>query len=379
MAIIDKFCPKCMGRINKKDEKCPQCGANLIKLKKEKLNKEKEKIKKQEQQLEKEFIEQTEEKKPVVIETDDGGAIVDTSSMFSKPEKDQTISNKENDNIEEDISLEEVTGVVEFEKQPKRHKHKSKRKNKEAPEYTVNEDGSYNIDTSDVTYFDNETTSSIRKARGDIKQEKIEWWEIYKWADRMLARRKINKEVKKASRKTPVGIKRGVMITLCALFGWMGAHNFYGGNKKKGWTIVAFDVIVLLVLNIPVLFEIMGIFVGGGLGFTIFALWFTDLFGLIFNKYSYEISKEEFISNLNVETRMKLRKKYVNLDKKVFKEKEIQRLEKKKIKKEKTLNKKKEKLQKKEEAINKRKQEKPKKSKKKKQETDYEIIEHKMD
>ena len=123
----------------------------------------------------------------------------------------------------------------------------------------------------------------------------------------------------------------------------------------------------------------MGIFVGGGLGFTIFALWFTDLFGLIFNKYSYEISKEEFISNLNVETRMKLRKKYVNLDKKVFKEKEIQRLEKKKIKKEKALNKKKEKLQKKEEAINKRKQEKPKKSKTKKQETDYEIIEHKMD
>ena len=133
--------------------------------------------------------------------------------------------------------------------------------------------------------------------------------------------------------------------------------------------IVAFDIIVLLIMNIPVLFQIMGIFVGGGLGFAIIALWFTDLFGIIFNKYRYKISKEEFISNLNVETRAKLGKKWIALDKTVFKQKEENRLNKKARRKIKKLEKQKNKIEK----------EKKEKPKKKKQETDYEIIEHKMD
>ena len=89
------------------------------------------------------------------------------------------------------------------------------------------------IVASDVTYLERAKipTSSVKKARGDAPvQEKLEWWEIYKWADRMLARRKINKEVKKAATKTPARIKRGGMITLCLFFGWLGIHNFYGGN-----------------------------------------------------------------------------------------------------------------------------------------------------
>jgi len=224
---------------------------------------------------------------------------------------------------------------------PKRHKHKKKIKKSDLPEFTIDEDGSYNIDTKDVTYLEGieKPTPSVKKARGDVpKQEKLKWWEIYKWADRMLAKRKISKEVKKASRKIPTGISKGVMITLCLLFGWMGAHNFYAKNHKKGWFVTISDVIVLLVLNIPVLYNIMGIFVGGGLGFVVMAMWFLDILGVITNRYQYRISKEEFISNLNVETRLKLGPKYAALDKSVFKEKEKARLEK--------LNKKKNKKQK---------------------------------
>ena len=55
---------------------------------------------------------------------------------------------------------------------------------------------------------------------------------------------------------------------------------------------------------------------------------FSDLIDLIFNRYKYRISKEEFISNLNVATRAKLGKKYIALDRTVFKAKEQKRIDK---------------------------------------------------
>ena len=106
----------------------------------------------------------------------------------------------------------------------------------------------------------------------------------------------------------------------------MGAHNFYAGNYKRGWTVLAFDVVVAVVLNVPVLYEIMGVFVGGGLGFVILCMWLKDIFNIVIDKYRYRISKEEFISNLNIETRAKLGKKYITFDRKAFKEKEEKRL-----------------------------------------------------
>ena len=365
MAILDKFCPKCMNIIHRKDVKCSNCGMLVSDMIKQKNNKLEKEIKLEKETIKSRLEKETNRKDPKVVETKDGGVIVDTSGVFTHEEKKDAkeVNNKE------DV-LDDSVSSVEFEQQnkPKRHKHKSKSKKSDEPEYTLDEDGSYNIDTSDVTYLE-KVTPSIKKARGDYEQEKLKWWEIYKWADRMLARRKIKKEVDKASTKTPEKVKRGAMIAWCGFFGWLGIHNFYGGNKKKGWTIVAFDVIVFIILNVPVLFEIMGFFVGGGLGFVVFALWFTDFFGLIFNKYKYKISKEEFISNLNVETRAKLSKKYISLDKVVFKAKEEKRLNKKSQKKIKKLEK-----QQKKNNIDKKE-----KRKKHKQETDYQIVTHKMD
>lgn len=401
MAIIDKFCPKCMNIIRRKDVKCSKCGmlvSDMIKLREKELENKKVEINNnKEKTLKKEDSKSVVELKPVVTETDDGGAIVDTSKMFANSmNQEQTSKNVEdskNENNKSDESNQEIefddehVGSVVFEEKnkPKRHKHKSKINKNDQPQFTVDEDGSYNIDTKDVTYLEgvNKPTSSIRKARGDIKEEKIEWWEIYKWADKMLARRKIKKEVNKAGNKIPKGINRGSLIAWCIFFGWLGIHNFKAGNKKKGWFIVISDLIIIPVINVPVLYKIMGVFVGGGLGFIVLSSWFLDLFALIFNKYKYRISKEEFISNLNIETRVKLNKKYVDFDKVIFKEKEEARLNKKVIKKQKKLDKKKAKLERRqqrlEERQNKEKTEKEKKPKKKKEKIEYEIVEHKMD
>jgi len=351
MAIINKFCPKCMNIIRKKDTKCSQCGMPVeeMQTKEEKKDKPTDILKEIKEQKKK-----VKEKEPKFVEAEKTEILVEEHNI-EEPLQDneqtnveEIIEEKESKEDKDDSSYfdEEDIGKVVFENknEPKRHKHRKKLKKEDRPNYTVDEDGSYNIDTKDVTFLEDveKPTPSIKKARGDYEQEKLKWWEIYKWADRMLAKRKINKEVNKASRKRPEGVSKGGMIAWCIFFGWLGIHNFYGGNKKKGWTVVVLDAIVTLVMSIDVLYNIMGIFVGGGGAFVVLALWITDLFGICFNKYKYRISKEEFISNLNVETRAKLGKKFINLDRKVFKEKEEKRLakkNKKRIKKQEKLNK----------------------------------------
>lgn len=367
MAIKNKFCPRCMNIIRKNDTVCSECGMKVANINKQKEKKEKsiEDIETLTQNIEENNVDTSE----IVV---DAAKILDEENKQNKDADDkENIINDNEENLSEKIDkvIEENQGFIsqdsvtddlvedgsinaqmvgkvyfnesEKENKPKRHKHKKKIKKSDLPEFTIDQDGSYNINTKDVTYLEDleKPTPSIKKARGDMpKQEKLKWWEIYKWADRMLAKRKISKEVKKASRKIPTGISRGVMITLCLLFGWMGAHNFYAKNTKKGWFVLTSGAIVVLVISVPVLYEIMGIFVGGGLGFVVSAMWFLDIIGVITNRYKYRISKEEFISNLNVETRLKLGPKYVNLDKAAFKEKEKARLEKLNKKKNKKKN-----------------------------------------
>ena len=366
------FCPRCMNIIHRKDEKCSSCGLEVSKMQEMKESQEAQKNATKISGEENEGKENPVKDDASVEEEEvkQQGILVDTSSILNgrnSTKADSSDSIKEFEEAMEDDKKQDLAdgseqnraesyidsseiGVVNFEEnpdnaslqnKPKRHKHKSKIKKEDQPKYTVDSDGSYNIDTSDVTYLEGieAPTYSVRKARGDApKEEKLKWWEIYKWADRMLAKRKIMKEVRKASHKRPEGIKKSSMLLWCLFFGWLGIHNFYAKNNKKGWTIVIFDIIIGLVINIQPLYEFMGVFVGGGLGFVVLAMWLYDLCCLIIDKYRYRISKEEFISNLNVETRSKLGKKYVAFDRSVFKEKEKARLEK--------LNKKKEKRRK---------------------------------
>lgn len=311
MAKRIRFCPRCMNIIHRNDKECSSCGLSMEKMLEMQLENEDKKDK-----LVAEAIEKANQEESEVSETE--------------------------------ASVSAVQNPDENAVKPKRHKHKPKNKQlkkEDLPEYTVDENGEYNINTKDVTFLEDIDYKSYSKkqALGEKPaREKIKWWEIYKWADLMLARRKINKEVKKASYKIPYGISRTKMLLLCIFFGWFGAHDFYAKNNKRGWTVLSFSFVVALVINIPVLYKLMGIFVGGGLGFVLVVMWLGDLFAIITNHYKYRISKEEFISNLNVATRGKLAKRYWNLDRPTFKAREQKRIDKiyekqnkKKLKKEK--------------------------------------------
>ena len=305
-----KFCPKCMNIIHKKDTECSNCGMLVSDMENEERVEEKLKPQKKE--------------KPVML--DENGNPLSKKEQRKKLkekqidfeeefyESDEESKSLELDNrvnaISEEGENDENTSIASIEK-PKRHKHKPKKK--EAPEFTVNETGEYEINTKDVTFFENNEEYSIRKARGDYEPEKLKWWEIYKWADRMLARRKVKKQVNKASTVKPEYISKTKLLILCALFGWMGGHNLYAGNKAKGWTILGMFVVMLLVIYINPLAEIMGTFIGGGFGFAIMCMWFYDFFAICFNKYKYHVTKMQFIRKLNVETRAKLGKKYINM------------------------------------------------------------------
>jgi len=313
-----------MNIIGRKDTKCSQCGMKVEKMYKEREEKELKKLT--------DDIARTEKENSEYIESLEK---VDEVAKAEVSESVENVSSSES-SISDSAKKEERS-----EEQRKRHKHKVK-KSKEAPQFTIDKDGSYNIDTSDVTFLEGveNPTQSIKKARGDMpKEEKIKWWEIYKWADRMLARRKIMKEVNKASTKIPQGVSKGGMIALSLLFGWIGAHNFYARNFIKAWLIVAFDVIITIILSVDVLEQYVGISIAGGLGFAVAFMWLVDIVAILFDKYRYKISKEEFISNLNVSTRAKIGKKYIDLDKKVFKDKEQARVDKINSRKNKKLEK----------------------------------------
>lgn len=282
MAI--KFCPKCMNIIKKKDEKCSKCGMLVCDM--------------------------------------------ESYAENEKVQLEETITNKQ-ENSDNVATADEIA----TQNKPKRHKHK--KKTKDVPHYTVDEDGSFNIDTRDVTFLDNSSYSS-KKERGEFKPEKIEWWEIYKWADRVLARRKIMKEVNKAAKEKPSFVKKSAMILWCLFFGWMGAHNYYAKNYIRGIVTSVAITMSLIFISVPALASV-AVFFGGGAGFVAVYIWFGDLISILLNSYKYRISKEAFIAKLNVETRYKISKKYLTLDKikaeqEKIKEKQRKKLEKKEAK-----------------------------------------------
>lgn len=291
-----KFCPKCMNIIHKKDTACSSCGMLVSDMENQERVEDKLKAKKAE---------------PEII-VDETGKELTKKEIIELKKKKQIDFEKEflvvDENKEKNSEEQSSTGV---ESKPKRHKHKPKKK--DSPNFSVDEAGEYKIDTKDVTFFETQEEYSVKKARGDYKPEKIEWWEIYKWADRMLARRKIKKEVNKAARVKPEYISKGKLLTLCILFGWMGVHNFYARNHVKGWTLLSMFIVMLVVVYTPVLYVIMGIFVGGGFGFVLLSMWMYDMFAIMTNRYKYRVTKLQFIRKLNIETRAKLGKRYIDI------------------------------------------------------------------
>ena len=150
---------------------------------------------------------------------------------------------------------------------------------------------------------------------GKYELEKLKWWEIYKWADRQLAKRKIKKCVNKEAIKKPERISFGVLISLCLFGGFLGVHNFYAGNIKKGLaSAISFTVAMVFVAFLNSITFFATYFQGllcAVPGLICLVIWITDFIAILFKRFKFYPSKLEYIRSLDIETRARLGKKYI--------------------------------------------------------------------
>ncbi len=290
-----KQCPRCASEIGKKDKVCPRCGIPVDKM---------------------EFAEQLEEeaKSPKL-------------NRAQKKEK-KRLAKLERKEAKRQKKLERAISPTDFSKYATTSRVPKGRKkiNDGAMHFELDENGEFHIDTSDVEIIGAETikildekreqTYSVKKARGDYRPPRIKWWEIYKIADRSFARRKIKKEVNKAGRIKPENVNKWKLFFLCLFFGWFGVHNFYAKNKKKGavsLTCISIACVSMMLSSLAWV-QMFQYWLVGFTGFVAIFLWVGDLVNILFNKFSYRIQKDKFISCMNVTTRAKLGEKYIDLD-----------------------------------------------------------------
>jgi hypothetical protein len=315
-------CPRCASEINKNDKFCPKCRLE---------------VKKMAEYAKAQGLEWEEKPESDVLQEEKAHIKTKNEKKLEKQEKKQA---KKQAKLERKLAESKSdTDFSKFAKNSEENKNKSyaddtfssrrkARKEKETiPQFELDENGEFNIDTNDVEIVGKETgklieeeqqrTYSIKKARGDYRPPRIKWWEIYKLADRSFARRKIKKEVNKAAVQKPSFIKQSKLLLLAIFLGWIGAHNFYAKNKKKGWVSVVTFIIwmgVVFLGNYSTFFASIEISVGGFAGFIDLFIWISDVISIIINKFKYRIQKEAFIFGMNIETRAKLGEKYIDLE-----------------------------------------------------------------
>lgn len=309
---IMKQCPRCAAEITSKMKKCEKCGLPLDKVDFS------DELKQQELEIQNKKAEKKAEKR--------AKKLARKQELKEKRERESvstTDFSKYASNVETEEKPEEV---VETKKGLFGSKKKKKNK-QEKPNFEIDENGEFYINTADVEIVGEETgklieeshakSYSIKKARGDYREPKIKWWEIYKLADRAFARRKIKKEVNKAAKIKPDFINKSKLLMLSLFLGWSGAQNFYAKNKKKGRVSV---ISLILWLGITFLasrisfFSKIQVSVGGCAGFICIFIWFSDIFSIAFNSFKYRLQKEKFIFSLNIETRAKLGEKYIDYE-----------------------------------------------------------------
>ena len=299
-------CPRCASELNDKDKLCPRCRLPVSKMGEN------------EEVLAEDLEKQAESKKLNRAQKKEKKRLAKLAKKEAKKQK----------KLEQSVSK---TDFSQFAKNGKKADNeetsKKRRKNKEEDfQFEVDENGEFNIDTKDVEIIGEETAKiyeekrqqsySIKKARGDYRPPKIKWWEIYKLADRSFARRKIKKEVSKASKVKPDFISKGKLLALAIFLGWCGAHNFYAKNKKKGFVSLSFLFVSFLSMalrGVPFV-RALELWLVGFTGFVVLVIWISDVIDILFNKFKYRIQKDKFIEGMNIETRAKLGEKYIDLE-----------------------------------------------------------------
>ncbi len=292
-------CPRCASEITVNDKVCPRCKLPVDKMKfTESLYEDEEKtgeIIKTKKQLKKEAKQKKKEEK-IQRKKESAAQKTDFSKYASNAKKDDNYLN-----------------------QPKSKKL--------TPKFEIDENGEFNIDTADVELVGEERgkiieekyqkSYSVKKARGDYREPKIKWWELYKLADRSFARRKIKKEVNKAAKIKPDNISKTKILLLAIFLGFTGAHSYYAKNYKKGTvsliTLLLWVGVVYLASFVP-FFASIQVSVGGGAGFVNLIMWASDIINIAFGSYRYRTQKEAFIFSMNVKTRAKLGEKWIDED-----------------------------------------------------------------
>lgn len=222
---------------------------------------------------------------------------------------------KEKTKQKKHISSQEIMDSLDFVELRERA-NKSKKKSKvKAPEFRVEKNGEYAVNIKDVTYLPETYTYSAKKARGDYSAPKIKWWEIYKWADLLMARRKIKKQVKNASYYKPEQFSKTKLILLALFLGWTGAHNFYARNYRKATFMLCCSIIGTFISLAPFQFlSYIRVSIGGGLLFIMLMMWVFDCINIISGTFSFRLSKWKFIDCLNTDCRATLGEKYIDKD-----------------------------------------------------------------
>lgn len=300
-----KQCPRCASEIGVKDKVCPRCGLPVSKMGEA------------EEVLAEELAKQAENKQLNKAQKLEKKRLAKQAKKEAKRQR-KLESKMSSTDFSKFASNSEKNDEVEF--VPK------KKKKGEEFKFEVDENGELNIDTKDVEIIGEDVskayderrkqTYSVKKARGDYRQPKVKWWEIYKLADRSFARRKIKKEVSKAGKVKPDFISKPKLLILSILFGWCGVHNFYARNKKKGFVSLSFFVVSILgmALNDVPFFKMFELWIIGFSGFVVLLIWISDVINIMFNKFQYRVQRDKFIASLNIETRAKLGEKYIDIE-----------------------------------------------------------------
>lgn len=261
------------------------------------------------------------------------GPSVGADSLGAKNKETVVLKNPDEINVSKNIIKEDLdsrhfqkNGKLKWIPKNKRKGYKSYFELHKKKERRV--DGRH-IDVSDACYFYGKYASKNKynaknplkvasgsSGEGDSYElEKLEWWEIYKRCDRFLARRKINKIMKSEARKIPEDTSYFKMLMLTIFTGFLGLHNIYVKNFKRGFTMLGlFAWCILFASLLPVLTFLNYVWSLCAIpGLILIVMWINDILWVLTKKYIYKTKKLEFMYGLDIETRAWFGKKYLDV------------------------------------------------------------------
>lgn len=298
---MKKPCPKCFNFISSRASECPICHTEIKKQTSKKTSV-------------KDILKDDLDKSPISPNLE---ALAKEAEEQEKIlDKVEGISNLEKNNKSSKDIYHQKNGRIKWVPKYKREGWVNKTQKVSTPRIT-----GVHIDISDVSYFErtkNKYTPSnklVTDIGGKYEMEKLKWWEIYKWADRQLAKRKINKFVKKEAVKRPVGVSFWVLFFLSLFTGYLGLHNFYAGNNRKGIvSVVSFTLAFGFVIFLDKI-EFFHTYMQGLLcavpGLIALFIWVSDFLSICLKRFKFKKSKIAYIKTLDIETRARLGKKYI--------------------------------------------------------------------